>query len=142
MRTLSVALVAAGLSIAAAALAQPAKTLEGTWTAISAQRDGKPADELAGHRLTFAGNTFVIEKDGKLLYKGTFTTRPGATPAGIDFVNTAGEAKGKTWKGIYRFEGDTLKIVDNAPDPVRARPRQFTTLPDSGQVMLVFKRAP
>ena len=107
-----------------------------------AERNGKPADELKGHRLMFAGDTFMIQRDGKTLYKGTFKTDPAKKPAQIDFRNTEGEAKGQTWRGIYLLEGDTLKTVDNAPDTKKPRPAQFTTKSDSGHVMLTFKRAP
>ena len=144
MRALVSALVAVALLVAGFgvdALAQPAGKLDGAWTAVSAERNGKPADELKGHRLTFAGDTFVIERDGKTIYKGTFKTDPAKKPAQIDFQNTEGEAKGKTWRGIYRLEGDTLKTVDNAPDTTKPRPARFATKPDSGHVMLTFTRA-
>jgi uncharacterized protein (TIGR03067 family) len=145
MRVLAGALVA-GVVLAAGfgvdAFAQTAGKLGGTWVAVSAERNGKPADELRGHRLTFAGDTFVIRRDGQMLYKGTFKTDPTKKPAQIDFRQTEGEAKGKTWRGIYLLEGDTLKAVDNAPDTKKPRPAQFTTKPDSGHVMLTFKRVP
>ena len=50
--------------------AEAAQTkLQGTWTAAKAERDGKAADEVVGHRLTFTGNSFQIQsKDGKSLY--------------------------------------------------------------------------
>jgi uncharacterized protein (TIGR03067 family) len=53
-------------------LAQPAeqvqKQLEGTWIATKAERDGKAADDVVGHRLSFTGNRFQIQsKDGKPL---------------------------------------------------------------------------
>jgi uncharacterized protein (TIGR03067 family) len=135
----AVALLVAGFGVDS--VAQPAGKLDGAWTAVSAERNGKPADELKGHRLTFAGDTFVIERDGKTIYKGTFKTDPAKKPAQIDFQNTEGEAKGKTWRGIYLLEGDTLKTVDNAPDTAKPRPAQFATKPNSGHVMLTFKRA-
>ena len=52
------------------ALAQPAeearKNMQGTWSAAKAKQDGKAADDVVGHRLTFAGNRFQIKaKDGK-----------------------------------------------------------------------------
>src|SRR5947207_23965 len=52
------------------AFAQPAeeaqKTLQGAWTATRAERDGKPADDLVGHRLSVTGNRFQIQsRDGK-----------------------------------------------------------------------------
>ena len=44
--------------------AQPAgdapKSLQGAWTATQAERDGKAADDVVGHRLSFSGNRFQI----------------------------------------------------------------------------------
>jgi len=44
--------------------ALPAKAeeaaLQGNWTATKAERDGKPADDLVGHRLSFTGDRFEI----------------------------------------------------------------------------------
>ena len=51
--------------------AEAQKKLQGTWTATKAERDGKPADDVVGHRLSFTGNRFQIQsKDGKPLYAG------------------------------------------------------------------------
>ena len=55
------------------AFAQPAeeahKKLQGAWTATQGERDGKAADDVVGHRLSFTGNRFQIQsKDGKPLY--------------------------------------------------------------------------
>ena len=54
------------------AFAQPdeeaQKTLQGTWTATKEGRDGKPADEVLGNRLSFSGNRFQIRsKNGNPL---------------------------------------------------------------------------
>lgn len=54
------------------AFAQPAeeaqKKLQATWIATKAERDGKAADDVVGHRLSFTGNRFQIQsKDGKPL---------------------------------------------------------------------------
>ena len=37
-----------------------------------------------------------------------------AKPAAIDFQHAEGGLKGKTWKGIYVLDGETLTICDNA----------------------------
>jgi hypothetical protein len=67
------AILGAGLVLA---FAQPAddaqQKLQGTWTATRAERDGKAADDVVGHRLSFTSNRFqIMSKDGKPLYAGT-----------------------------------------------------------------------
>jgi len=75
--------------IAAFALsaAEPQAQLHGTWVATKAERDGKAADDVVGHRIAFAGNRFQIHsKDGKLLWDfGHRGPRPvaGQTPPPI-----------------------------------------------------------
>jgi len=71
--------------------------LAGIWIAASAERQGKPAEDLKGHQLIFKGDTFVIKgKDGEVLYQGTFRTAPAQRPAAIDFRHTKGKLEGKT----------------------------------------------
>jgi len=129
------------LAVASAAAPHaPTGTLDGTWSVVSAERDGRPVEDLKTHRLTFHAREFVIRRDRETVYQGTFATDRGKKPAWIDFLNTAGQAKGQSWRGIYLLEGDSLKIVDNAPDVSKPRPTAFATSPGSGLVMLVFKR--
>jgi uncharacterized protein (TIGR03067 family) len=87
-------------SIAADAKAKDA--LQGTWVAESAQRSAQAADDLRGHQLTFAGDRFTIRSKGQVIYRGTYFIDASAKPAAIDFRNTAGERKGKTWLGVGR----------------------------------------
>ena len=126
--------------------AQPAEAaqtkLQGTWTAAKAERDGKAADEVVGHRLTFTGNSFQIQsKDGKPLYAGTVRLDGSGKPAAIDFEHKEGSLKGKAWKGIYALDGDTLRICDNAPNLEKDRPATFEANSGSGYVLITFKRA-
>ena len=127
------------------AFAQPAeesqKKLQGTWSATKAERDGKGADDVVGHRLSFTGNRFEIRsKDGKSLYEGTFRVEPTTKPAAIDFEHTKGTLKGKAWKGIYALNGDTLRICDNAPNLDKGRPAAFEARTGSGHILITFKR--
>ena len=128
------------------AFAQPAedtqKKLQGTWTATQAERDGKAADDVVGHRLSFTGNRFQIQsEDGKPLYAGTVRVDPSAQPAAMDFAHTEGALKGKAWQGIYALDGDTLTICDNAPNLDKGRPAAFEATRGSGYVLITFKRA-
>lgn len=128
------------------ALVQPAGSAEtklhGEWTATWAERDGKAATDVVGHRLSFTGERFRIQsKDGKLVYGGSVKADPNAKPATIDFDNTEGAAKGQVWKGIYALDGDTLTICDNAPDPAGPRPAALEAKSGSGHVLVTFRRA-
>jgi uncharacterized protein (TIGR03067 family) len=115
--------------------------LQGNWTATKAERDGKPAAEIVGHRLSFTGDRFEIkDKDGKLVYGGTVRVDPQTKPATIDFESTEGALKGM-WKGIYTLAGDTLTICDNAPNTEKPRPPAFEAKAGSGYVLVAFRRA-
>jgi len=115
-------------------------TLQGTWLATAAERDGKAADDVKGHVLTFKGDKFVIKLKDKVLFEGTFSIDAGKKPATIDFKHTDGKLKGKTWKGIYQVDGDALKTCDNAPDLDKDRPTEFKAPAKSGYVAITFKR--
>jgi uncharacterized protein (TIGR03067 family) len=118
------------------------KNLQGTWVATKAERDGKAADYVVGHRLSFTGNRFrILSKDGKTLYEGTFRVDPKAKPATIDFEHTEGDLKGNSWKGIYVLDGDTLTTCDNAPNLDKGRPAAFEAKTGSGYVFISFERA-
>ena len=118
------------------------KKLQGTWVATKAERDGKAADDVVGHRLSFTGDRFQIRsKDGKTLYEGTFRVDAKTKPAAIDFDHAIGDLRGKSWKGIYALDGDTLTTCDNAPDLDKGRPTAFEAKTRSGHVLVTFERA-
>ena len=125
--------------VATVAPAQDTGNIQGAWTVVSAERDAKPTAEVAGHRLTFSGDTFTIQHEGHALYRGTYSVDPSRKPASIDFLHGEGTLKGKSWKGIYRLDGEALKICDNAPNTAKARPTRFAA--SSGYICIVFKRA-
>jgi uncharacterized protein (TIGR03067 family) len=132
-----------GLVLAGAQPAEDAqKQLQGTWTATQAERDGKAADDVVGHRLSLTGNRFQIQsEDGKPLYAGTVRVDPSARPAAIDFEHTEGTLKGQVWQGIYALDGDTLRVCDNAPNLDKGRPAAFEATRGSGYVLIRFTRA-
>ncbi len=114
--------------------------LDGEWTAVRAEQDGREAREIVGHVLRFEGDRFSIEENGVTIYEGTFDVDESAHPGAIDFVHTGAASTGKTWRGIYRIGGDTLTICDNAGDLRASRPASFATHPHSGLVLVGFKR--
>ena len=136
-------IVGSGLVLVCAQVAGAAgKELQGTWIATTAERDGRPAADLVGHRLFVSGDSFEIQsKDRKSLYSGTFRVDASAKPAEIDFEHAEGGLKGKTWKGIYVRDGETLTICDNAENLDAARPSRFKAKSGSGYVLVTFDRA-
>ena len=113
----------------------------GQWAAVRAEQDGREAADIVGHVLLIEGDKFSIKEKGVTIYGGTLALDLSTSPGAIDFKHTDYLFKGKTWRGIYRIDGDTLTICDNAPDVQRSRPTRFETKPGSGRVMVVFKRA-
>ena len=132
-----------GVLLASAQLARAAdKALQGTWTATKAERDGRAATDLVGHTLFFFGDRFEIQsKDRKSLYSGTVQVDANTKPAVIDFQHAEGGLKGKTWKGIYVLDGQTLTICDNAENLDAVRPSEFAAKSGSGYVLVTFNRA-
>ena len=134
-------ILAMALTLSATLATAQESPLAGTWTATDAERDGAPANDLVGHRLIFAGETFeIVGADGDLVYAGTTRIDPATEPPAIDFVNTEGEATGVTWEGIWRLDDPALVITDNAPDPSRPRPADFVAPAGSGYVKVIFAR--
>jgi uncharacterized protein (TIGR03067 family) len=120
----------------------PRRNCKGPARATRAERDGKAADDVVGHRLSFTGNRFQIQsQDGKRLYAGTVRVDPSSKPAAVDFEHTEGALKGKAWKGIYALDGDTLTMCDNAPNLSKGRPAEFEAKSGSEYVLITFKRA-
>jgi uncharacterized protein (TIGR03067 family) len=112
------------------------KALQGTWT-------GSKGDKKA--QLTFEGNKFTFEFDGKSA-SGTFTIDPAKKPKQIDMTVTKGDDEtkkyeGKTSKGIYELDGDKLKWLASEPG-AEDRPE---ALPKEGDktkgLYLIFERA-
>ncbi|SRR6266542_1552543 len=117
--------------------------LRGTWTLVSAERDGKPApvDEVKKTRITFAGTTFVFPAASGVgtSRKGTIKLDPSKTPKWMDAQATEDAGKGKVSLGIYEIAGDDYKVCF-AP-PGKERPKEFASRPGSGHILQVWKRA-
>jgi uncharacterized protein (TIGR03067 family) len=133
----------AGFALACALPALASATgLQGSWTATKAEREGDAADDIVGHQLSFAGDSFQVRsKHGTLIYAGTVRVDPRASPAAIDFMHQDGVLKGRVWKGIYVLDGTKLTICDNAANLEKGRPVAFEAKAMSGHVLVTFKRA-
>ncbi|MBI3407456.1 MAG: TIGR03067 domain-containing protein [Planctomycetes bacterium] len=109
--------------------------LKGVWSLVSGARDGKPiADEAAKHmKLVFIDDMLTIAgkepaEDFKIKLK------PDKKPCEIDL-----ESKEKSRLGLYRVDGDSLKIA--LGESGDARPTQLTPEPNSKATFLTLKRS-
>ena len=133
-------LVTAGVLVAADATEDAAKKdqdrLQGTWKVASATKGGKeaPADRLKEMRLVVQGDKMTV-RDGTRDEEATFTLTPDQKPAAIDVK--PGRASRKTILGIYRLEGDALKMCWSREGE---RPREFASPEGSDAILLVLKR--
>ena len=73
--------------------------------------------------------------DGTIRIKGTYKLDPTREKV-VDWTDTFGEDKGKTFLAIYSLEGDRMMFC--AADAGQERPTEFRTRP--GQVLRVHQR--
>jgi uncharacterized protein (TIGR03067 family) len=120
--------------------AERADMLAGVWTCVSGVNDGKPlpADIVRQLKLTLTHERYKTEKGDVVLFDGIYKIDAGKKPKHIDITATEGEQAGKTSKGNYVLEGDTLKMCYTVPD--KDRPKEFDSKPGSGATLVTWKR--
>ncbi len=113
--------------------------LAGTWKVTSAERDGQP-DKVSQNAMTTytADGKFSVKLADDTTGDGTYQLDPSKKPKAIDYTMNYGPNKGKPHEGIYALDGDTLQICRS--DPGKARPTEFATKTDSGQMLFVLTR--
>lgn len=112
---------------------------QGTWDFISLEVDGdvKPDSDFKKYTVVFQGNQWTVSEGTNIAAQTTIELNPAANPKTIDVFSAPG--KGQPIHGIYVFEDDKLTICDRGEDKGE-RPTDFSTEPNSGLVLIVFKR--
>jgi uncharacterized protein (TIGR03067 family) len=109
----------------------------GTWTVVSAVKQGKPAPEELISKFTVsfdkAGNMLFTDGDKKM--ELTYKLDAARSPKEIDLTE---DDKG-VHKGIYLLEGDSLKIC--TAHPPLGRPTEFASPEGQNIGLIVLKRA-
>jgi uncharacterized protein (TIGR03067 family) len=103
-----------------------ASPLDGTYTVVSGEKDGKPvpAERLKGSIVVFAGNTIVgTDKDKKEFFSATYTLDTAKKPWVIRMKSITPKEAEAT--GLVKKEGDTLTIVYSLPGA--SAPTEFRT---------------
>jgi uncharacterized protein (TIGR03067 family) len=115
--------------------------LQGKWTCVSAESDGKaiPADVVKQLRLDIDKGNYTTRKGDQVLFEGTIRLDTTKKPHEIELVDATGDNKGKTGKGIFEVDGDTFKICHGVP-PNEDRPKEFVSKAGSKVFLVVWKR--
>jgi uncharacterized protein (TIGR03067 family) len=110
--------------------------MQGTWIAISAERDGekRSKDEIKDLKFVVKGDKWSINLDGQE-YQGTLKIDPTKTPKQSDSIMEDGQ----TVQAIYECDDVHLKLCWRGPG--EDRPKEFVSKPDTGINLVVFKRA-
>ncbi len=117
------------------------KLYEGTWQVTSLTVNGNKRPEGDAQKIRVinqADGTGLLEVDGKVIGKATFTIDPTKKPKTIDLTFMEGNNKGQTYHGIYEVGKDTRKIC--YPPLGQKRPTEFSSTPENENILAVFKR--
>lgn len=114
--------------------------LQGRWIQIKCNSDGieNPIDEFKHNpELVVIENTFsVFASNGELIIAGVFNINPIAHPKCIDWTDTYGADKGKTFPSIYTLSENELVFC--AANDDMERPCSYE--PGYGYTIRYFKR--
>jgi uncharacterized protein (TIGR03067 family) len=117
------------------------ENMKGDWTLVFTETNGKKltAENFKEFTRKVTGNTYSVTietEEGVQTIGGKIKLDPTKSPKAIDVEITEGQAKGQTFRGIYKFEDDTQVICLAGPD--KERPTKFDA--KEGTV-IVWKRA-
>jgi uncharacterized protein (TIGR03067 family) len=114
--------------------------LQGTWTLVSMEVDGKAVDaeKLKSTTLTIKDNKYSLLARQQL-HEVEITLDPSKTPKTMDMKFLDGPNKDRVGRGIYVIEGKTLKICRGL-DPQQERPRDFKTEGQVNCFVMVWER--
>jgi uncharacterized protein (TIGR03067 family) len=119
-----------------------ADPFQGTWEVVKLEQGGQDLSEGLKDgpaTLKFVGNKYTFTA-GEDVEEGTFKFDAKAKTPTIDLTITEGRAKGKIQLGIYKLDGDTLKVC-LGEEGGKERPTKFSTAADSADfVMFTLQR--
>lgn len=128
------------------------KLLQGTWRMVAAHRQGKDVTKEMpkGYKITFRGKLWIVEMNGRKPFdKNTAHIRldPSKTPKQFNCIWTliiaqgAGERRTRLQlPGIYKIDGDTLRLCWDVGRATGRRPSSFVTKAGTEYLSLTLRR--
>jgi len=113
-----------------------ATALQGSWTVVAAQHEGKPMEGLNGGVLTVTGERFEIHTAGGSELKGKLRWDTDKTPQEMDLQHDSG----MLWLAIFEVQGDVFKLNYLDSSTKEKRPQSFRTATGSEASLVVLKR--
>jgi uncharacterized protein (TIGR03067 family) len=134
-----IALSLGGEPIKDEAFKRDLEQLQGVWTVVSMEMDGKflPEERRKKTRLTIKGENFTFDT-GKDSHGGLYKIDPSKDPKTLDIVITRGDEKGKVYLVIYKFEDG--KMIQGMRLDNKQRPREFTGRAGSGCALEIWQK--
>jgi uncharacterized protein (TIGR03067 family) len=118
------------------------KRMEGTWTVVAHETDGKKLTEEDAKgvevKLVVKDGKYTIYFNGKKGITGKLKLDASKNPKQIAAVAEEGPYKGKAMLGIYELKGDEMRVC--FAQPTKDRPTEFRTEKGSGLMLLGYRR--
>lgn len=118
--------------------------LQGTWELVEVIHSGRvvPKEGLVGGKVVFSGDQMTLTESAKDTEPRKFKVvlKPDLNPKGIDTIALNRDNDNTVSPGIYRLEGDTLKMCSPNVKELKERPTEFKSDKGSKVVVLTLKR--
>jgi uncharacterized protein (TIGR03067 family) len=133
-------LIGGGVEISEA-IKKDKAALQGTWKVTASESKGErvPEADLKELFLIIRGNAILIREGGKTEENFSFLLDPLKKVKEIDVTLKVGPQKGRTDRGIYSIDGDSLKICIQS-DKDSPRPREFRSPAGSDLWLVTLQR--
>jgi phage tail-like protein len=111
---------------------------EGAWEIADFNSNGIEDQSMRKAAVVIRGNQFEVTLADGSSRHGSLSIDPNRNIKSIDITYNDGPLQGKTFHGIYRFDGD--KLIDCYSGPGQERPSKFESRPGQGKTVTVHKR--
>lgn len=135
-------LVLTTLALLAAPDDKQLEPFQGKWKIVSVLINGDEPpnkEDLEKSTLTVKGDERILRLGDELKTRSKYKIDPTKSPKTIDITVIEGDEnlKGRTLKGVYDIQGDTMTVVLSLTNE---RPTDLTCKPESNRVLQKFQR--